>query len=253
MLKLSFVILTKNEEKNLERCLKSIQKFADEIIIIDEFSHDKTIDVAGKFNAVLIQNENSEDFGRARNLGLEKAKNEWVFFVDADEILKFQNSNFKTQIENSNFKSYKIKRVDEMWGREIKHGENGRWNEIRLMSKDAGCWMGEVHERFEPEDEGGIGDLKDIVLKHYPHQSVSEFLDEVNFYSELRAKELFEQGIKSNVWKIILYPFCKFVLDYFLWLGFLDGAPGFVIAAMMSLHAFLVRTKLYLLCRQNNK
>ncbi len=244
-MKISFVVLSHNEEKNIARCLSSIKNLADEILVIDESSADKTCEIAKGFGARIISHKNSDDFAAARNLGMEKARNEWVFFVDSDEVLK----GGLDDINSLDKDNYRLRRVDEMWGRKIMHGENGVWNEIRLVKKNSGGWVGKVHEVFETRDE--TGQLENVRLRHYPHQTIREFLDEINRYSEIRAQELFVHGAKSSVWQIILFPFGKFILDYVLLLGFLDGTPGFVIAVMMSFHSFLVRSKLYILCRDN--
>lgn len=243
MMKISFVVLTRNEEKNIGRCLSSLKSFADEILVLDEFSTDKTVGIAEKFGARVIQNKNSDDFAAARNFAMEHARNEWVFFVDSDEEMIGGLEGIGGLDENC----FRIRRADVMWKRELEHGENGTWNEVRLVKKDAGKWQGRVHEVFKTQDT--IGQLNDIYLKHYPHQSVAEFLTEINLYSDIRAKELWDTGVKSGIWQIAFYPLGKFLLDYVFLLGFLDGTPGFVVAAMMSFYSFLVRSKLYLLNR----
>lgn len=247
-MKISFIVLTKNEEKNLQKCLFSIKQIADEIIILDEHSTDKTEEIARQFNSITIQNKNSDNFSAAHNLGMKKAKNEWIFFIDADEELVGNVEGVKS-VED--IVAFRIKRKDFMLGKEINHGENGYWNDIRLVKKGSGKWIGKVHEVFEPNDKVKIGMLACCHLKHYPHQTIREFLKEVNTYSDIRAQELFEQKITSSVWQIALYPLGKFVTDYFFLLGFLDGTAGFIIAAMMSFYSFLVRAKLYILCRGN--
>lgn len=244
-MKITFVVLTKNEEKNIERCLRSIKSLADEILVFDEFSTDETVEIAKKFGARVIQNKNSDDFAAARNFAMEKTKNEWVLYVDSDEVLQSRIQTLSSFSLSSGAECCRIRRIDVMWYRELKHGENGLWNEVRLVKKNAGKWEGRVHEVLK--SQGDTGQLNDIYLKHYPHQSLAEFLTEINLYSEIRAKELCDAGEKSGVWQIAFYPLGKFILNYLLRLGFLDGTQGFVVAAMMSFYSFLVRSKLYLL------
>ncbi len=244
MLKITFAILTRNEEKNIERCLKSIKPLADEILVLDENSADKTREIARSFGAKIIQNNNSADFAAARNLGMEKAEKEWIFFIDADEKVIGE---IREIGEIGKIGGFKIRRKDFMWGCEIRHGENGAWNEIRLVKKGSGQWEGKVHERFVLNDGDAAPAPHCMALRHYPHQTMREFLAEINDYSEMRAHELHEQGKKSSVWQIMAYPVGKFIWDYFFLLGILDGTPGFVIAVMMSLYSFLTRAKLYLL------
>lgn len=247
-LKITFIILTKNEEKNLGRSLESITRLADEIIVVDEFSKDKTLEIAKKFNARIIQNKNSENFAAARNLGMKNAKNDWVFFVDSDEELVGSIGDVGG---TESVVGYRIKRRDFLWGQEIKHGENGNWRETRLVKKNTGNWQGKVHEVFKSVSP--VANLTGLTLNHYPHQTIREFLSEINKYSDLRAEELFDKKIKSNVFQICAYPLAKFTVDYFFCFGFLDGIRGFIIASMMSFYSFLVRSKLYTLQNKNAK
>lgn len=131
-----------------------------------------------------------------------------------------------------------------MWGKELRYGEMGNIKLLRLAKKNAGEWKGKVHEKWFVE--GKIAQLQNP-LTHFPHQSMTEFLQEINFYTGLRAKELYERGIKVPWWSIIVYPKGKFLINYFIKRGFLDGLEGFIFAIMMSFHSFLVRGKLWLL------
>ncbi|OGK10055.1 hypothetical protein A2767_00290 [Candidatus Roizmanbacteria bacterium RIFCSPHIGHO2_01_FULL_35_10] len=290
-MKITVVILTKNEEKNIERAIKSVQ-FCNEIIIIDDYSSDKTLDIVYKVLKVhkVFQRKLNNDFAGQRNFGMTKAKNEWVFFLDADEEVsdELQNEiksihrNFQFPISPStssgsrvksrdNFQSnpeskilnskdtevaaFYIKRRDFFWGEELKYGETMKLRNqgiIRLFNKGSGRWEGKVHEVYKLKSQ--ISNVKTFhnYLNHFPHQTVKEFLEEVNFYSSLRAKELLVQGKSSNIFEIIFYPLGKFLLTYFVKLGFLDGVQGFVYAFFMSFHSFLVRTKHYQYSKLNN-
>ena len=257
-MKLSTVILTKNEEKNIERCLKSLD-FCDEIIIVDDYSSDKTLEkiktlkseIGNKSKIEVYQRNLNGDFAAQRNFGMEKASGEWVLFVDADEEV---NENLKLEIRNLKLEkkiaAYYIKRRDWFWGREVRFGEVGQIRQrglIRLIRKGLGKWEGKAHEELKVKNQKlKVGRLKNY-LNHYPHPTIKEFLKEINFYSSLRADELFQQGKRTNIFEIVLFPLGKFFLNYFLRLGFLDGAVGFVYAFMMSFHSFLVRGKLYML------
>lgn len=258
-LKVSVVILTKNEEKNIEKAIKSV-KFCDEIIVIDDYSEDRTIDEVYKVKKFIklkslkvYKRHLNGDFSAQRNFGLEKAMGEWVLFIDVDEEM---TEELKKEIplrvaQDETPWAFHIKRRDWFWGREVKFGEIPRWiGLIRLVRKNSGKWEGKVHEVFKTT--GKTGKLRNYII-HRPHPTIKEFLSEINFYSTLRAEELFQQGKKTNIFEIILYPLGKFIVNYFLRLGFLDGAAGFVYAFMMSFHSFLVRAKLYLLKRTDLK
>ena len=249
-MKISAVILTKNEEKNIERCLKSLE-FVDEIIIVDDYSADRTVEIVHKVLNVhkvykVFQRKLKKDFASQRNFGLEKASNDWVLFLDADETI---TSELKQEIMSlvtlRVTNAFYLKRRDYFWGKELKHGEVKKVRDngiVRLVKKDSGKWMGTVHEIFYTANK--IGTLENY-LNHYPHQILKEFINDINYYSSIRAEELFNQEVKSNVVQIIFYPLVKFIYNYFILLGFLDGAAGFAYSFMMSFHSFLVRAKLY--------
>ena len=250
---ISVIILAKNEEKNIADCLKTI-KWCDEIIVIDDNSIDNTAEISKKLNAKVYQ-RSLDDFSKQRNFGLSKANSEWILFIDADERVSdgliFEISNkihqWADKIENS-YSGFYINRTDVLWGQQLKYGETGSIKLIRLARKNRGEWKGKVHEEWKVT--GKIGSLKNPII-HYPHQTISEFLKEVNWYTTLRAKELFDQKVKVFFWSIIAYPIGKFLLDFIIKKGILDGQRGLITALIMSFHSFLVRGKLWLMNSKN--
>lgn len=249
---ISAVVLTKNEEKNIIDCLEAL-KFAEEIIIIDDNSTDRTRDLIEVFEKThakvkLFTRSLDGDFSLQRKFGVEKTKNDWVMFVDADEIISPELSTEIKERISDEYSGFLIPRRDFMWGKELIHGETGRTKLLRLFNKNKGSLRGKVHETWETKSEVG---LLINPIKHYPHPTISEFLREINFYTDLRAQELKEKGIKANALSIILYPKAKFVTNYFLKLGILDGTAGLVHAILMSFHSFLVRGKLWLLWQKS--
>jgi glycosyltransferase involved in cell wall biosynthesis len=258
---LSAVVLTKNEEKNIERCLNSLD-FVDEIVVVDDYSIDNTLNQISKIKYQnektkfkIFQRKLNSDFSKQRNFGMEKASGEWVLFLDADEEV---SPDLKEEIkeviryatlERDDLVGFYIKRRDFFWGKEVKFGEVLKVRKkgiLRLIKKGFGKWEGKVHEKLQVTSyKLQVVSLKNFI-NHYPHPTIKDFLQEINFYSSLRANELFEQGKKTNILEIIFYPLFKFILNYFIYLGFLDEPPGFVYAFMMSFHSFLVRGKLYI-------
>ncbi|HLL60174.1 MAG TPA: glycosyltransferase family 2 protein [Candidatus Nitrosocosmicus sp.] len=241
---LSAVILTKDEERNIERCLRSLN-FVDEIIIVDDNSTDKTIEIAKKYSAHVHTRSLDNNFADQRNFGMEKANGELILFVDADEEVTVElKDEIISELQDPSV-IYWIKRRDFFWGNELRFGEIKKIrNEglIRLVTKNSGEWVGNVHEEYIGNDCGV--QLKNYI-NHYPHQTIAEFIHHINNYSSIRAKELHEKKVKSSLFQIIFYPLGKFIVNYFFKLGFKDRAAGFVYAFMMSFHSFLVRTKLY--------
>lgn len=241
---ISGVVLVRNQAEQLKKCLNALS-FCDEIIVVDDNSTDDSAKIAEKAGARVYKRALNGDFAAQRNFGLEKTKNEWVLFVDADEIvtpelateLYQQTSQFLTDLNG-----FYLRRQDFMFGRKIKFGDAGNARLLRLAKKTKGEWVGRVHEKWNIVGEKGT--LSNVLL-HYPHQSIREFLSEINFYSSLRAKELYDQKKTVNAIEIIIYPSAKFVLNYIFKLGFIDGTTGIISALMMSFHSFLVRGKLW--------
>lgn len=251
-MKISTVVLTRDEERNIKRCLDSL-KFCDEIIVVDDFSTDKTVkmvDEVLKSNKMykVFQRKLNRDFAEQRNFGMSKAKNDWILFIDADEEiseeLKKEIFSLDSAQRDKNDAFY-IKRRDYFWGKELKYGETKEVREkglIRLVKKGSGRWQGNVHEIYYTFKN--TGKLR-AFINHYPHQDLKEFIRKVNIYSSFRAEELFRKGRRTNIFEIVAWPFGKFISSYFFNFGFLDGSQGFVYSFLMSFHSFLVRAKLY--------
>ncbi len=256
---ISAVILTKNEEKNITECLKTLQ-WCDEIIIIDDYSEDGTVkkinnerDRAFGERSLLSQSEIkifehhlNRNFAAQRNFGLEKATGEWILFMDADERVSEQlREEILKQVQNDKqqkFVGFYLKRKDFLFGRGLNHGETGNIKFLRLAEKGSGKWVRAVHETWQVR--GKISELENPLL-HYPHQTIKEFLEDINFYTDLNAQTFYQQGVRADSLQILVYPAAKFVKDYFLKLGFLDGLPGLLSAILMSFHSFLTRAKLW--------
>lgn len=250
-LQITAIILAKNEEKHIARCVKSVA-FCDEILVINDNSTDGTIDAINNLanrKIKVISHSLNNNFSQARNFGLEKAQNEWVLFIDADEkiseALAFEVSNviynWGNKVENE-YSGFYIRRFDHIWGKNLRYGESGI-KLIRLAKKNAGKWTNKVHEKWQIK--GKVGILKNPLI-HYPHQTVAEFLKDINFYTNIRTEELYTKNTRVYWWSIVFYPMNKFIVNYFLKRGFLDGIHGLIFAIIMSFHSFLVRGKLWL-------
>jgi len=243
-LNLSVVILAKNEEKNIQRAIRSLS-FSDEIIVINDNSTDRTVEIAEKEAAKVISHELT-DFSSSRTYGEKMASHDWILHVDADEEISPElASSIEQTIEHPDSTTYRLKRRDYFWDKPVVNGELKKAAErgiVRLYKRGAGKWKGEVHEEYETQEESPT---LDGYLNHYPHQTIAEFVSSVNSYSTKRAQELLKQGKKTNAVEVVFYPFSKVVLTYFLYRGYADGAAGFVYSFMMSFHSFLVRAKLY--------
>lgn len=245
---ISAVVLSHNDEGQIARCVDSLA-WCDEVVVVDDYSTDTTTEIAKKMGVRIYKRHLDNDFSSQRNFGLSKAKGEWVLFVDSDEIV---SKELAYEIKNAtgspiglgmtSYLGYYVRRKDYLFGRWLKHGETSKVRLLRLAKKDAGQWIRPVHEVWNIQ--GNTGELF-TPLEHFPHQNVAQFLDEINRYSTLNARYLFSQKVRVSWWHVVGYPVTKFFLNYFLYLGFLDGTSGTVIAIFMSFHSFLTRAKLW--------
>lgn len=246
---ISAVILTKNEEGNIDECIQGLA-FCEEIIVIDDNSTDKTVEIAKELGAKVFQRNLNGNFAAQRNFGIEKATNKWVLFIDADERV---STELKDEIEreisalNNYYLGYFVKRDDYLFGKKLNYGETAKVTLLRLARKSAGKWVRNVHEVWEVR--GRTKTLKNS-LRHYPHQTLREFIKDINFQSDLHAEANYKEGKSSNLAKIVFWPGGKFLSNYLFKLGFLDGTPGFVMALMMSFHSFLAWSKLWIFQRK---
>ena len=248
---ISAVILAKNSETKIRKCLESLD-WCSELVIIDDFSSDKTLEVIDLFkdkNKIRIkihQHQLKGDFSAQRNFGLSKAEFSRILFVDSDEVV---SQELAEEIKNllksddDRIKGYFIRRLDIFLGKKLNYGETGNISFLRLGKKEFGQWEGKVHEVWRIK--GQTGNLRNPLL-HHPHDTLGSFIGKLNKYTTIVAQSWKEQGKEVGFLEILFYPPGKFFNNYILKAGFLDGAPGLIMAVMMSLHSFLARGKLYL-------
>jgi glycosyltransferase involved in cell wall biosynthesis len=246
-MKITAIILAHNEEKNIVDCIDSLL-FCDEILIIDDNSTDRTLELVEKLKHpnIKIITRSFEDFSEQRNFAQSQASNAWILYVDADERVskKLCNEIKNLDLEKTEMDGFSIRRQDHMWGKALLYGETGNIRLLRLGRKNAGKWSGRVHEIWKVSR---VSHTLAEPLDHFPHPAIKEFITEINKYSTIRAAELYDAKVSTNRLHITAYPVAKFFKNYFCLQGFRDGTAGFVHAVLMSLHSFLVRGKLYLL------
>lgn len=246
---ISAIVLTKNEQENISPCLLGL-KWADEILVIDDDSTDKTREIAQKNGARVIVRAIKGDFAAQRNFALRQAQGDWVLFVDADERV---SEELKEEIlcelkkaDRERVVGFYLPRIDFFINRWLKHTE--RVKLLRLAKKGAGTFKRRVDEYWEVK-----GRLKKLnsPLHHYSHPHLDQFLATINARTSLNALVFYEenQRLSMGEW---LKPGAKFIVSYFFRGGFLDGTAGFVFAVLMSLHSYLVRGKLYLLWKKGS-
>lgn len=249
---LSAIILSKNEEQNIVRAIRSVS-FCDEVFLIDDNSTDLTRVFAQKLGANVYQRSLANDFAAQRNFALAKVKKGWVLFLDADEeVSKSLGKEIRKKISDPRniTDGFYIKRRDIIWGKILNYGENGNTKLLRLAKVGSGEWKRRVHETWDIKGE--VGTL-DNILNHHSHPTIKNFIEHINYMSTLHAEENLSEGKKSNLIKITLWPKLKFINNYILKLGFLDGVYGFVAAIIMSFHSYLSWGKLWLMQKSINK
>jgi (heptosyl)LPS beta-1,4-glucosyltransferase len=234
---ISVIVITLNEEKNIARCLASVA-WADEIIVLDSGSKDKTIEIAKSYHAK-VYHQDWLGFGEQKNKALEYTTKEWILWLDADEkVTPELSDSIKFEINHTQSDAYQMKRASFFLGKLIKHGDWGRDKVVRLFKKGKACWtIDQVHESLSINKR----DTKYLegILLHYTQDNLHTSLKKINEYSTLSAEMMVEKNRDSSVFKAVLRGHLAFVRSYLLRRGFMDGVRGYVLARNIGLGAYL--------------
>lgn len=250
MRKLSAVIITYNEARNIKRCIASLQDVADEIVVVDSFSTDATPSFCKGLNVQFHQRE-WKGYSKQKNYGNGLASNDWILSIDADEALSDElKGAILFEKQNGKGYNYSFNRLTNYCGKWIKHSGWYPDTKIRMFNRTMADWQGEVHEILTVEG-ASVKKLKGDLL-HYSYHSVSDHVIRTNTYSTLGANELFDKGKKASMIKLLFNPWLKFNKMYFIKLGFLDGVAGFTIALVTAYGTFLKYIKFYYLNKQSS-
>ncbi len=245
MIKLSVVIITFNEEKNLERCLLSVKDVADEVVVLDSFSTDKTQAICEKYGVKFFQHT-FDGHIQQKNRAITYATNNHVLSLDADEAL--DETLIKSILETKkNFvkDGYYMNRLTNYCGHWVKHCGWYPDTKLRLWDRTKGEWTGiNPHDKYELfKGDTSTGHLKGDIL-HYSYYSVEDHYKQVEYFTNIASKAYFEKGNKAPFFKLIVNPVAKFVDHYLLHLGFLDGKAGFSISKISAYATYLKYKKL---------
>lgn len=245
-MRLSVVIITFNEEKNIGRCIDSVRNVADEIIVVDSVSSDKTAEIASAKGAI-VKLQPFLGYVEQKNFALNVAANDFVLSLDADEALdeKLEKSILEAK-KDFRFNGYSMNRCTNYCGHFIRHGAWYPDKKLRLINKNVAYWGGDnPHDKLIMKEEGPVAHLKGDIL-HYSYNSIEEHALQNNKFSTISAETYFKRGKRTNMFKIVVHPFWAFFLGYILRGGFLDGYYGFVVAIQVAHLSFLKHVKLYL-------
>jgi len=247
MQKISATIISFNEEKKIAACLASLQGVADEIVVLDAFSTDKTPEICKQFGAKVYQ-QAWRGYGQQKNDAAAKAANNYILNVDADECLSEALQGSILLAKKAGLAGvYKINRLNIFFGYTLKHGLTYPDPVLRLYNKNEVKWAArEVHETLELPKNIPVTKLAGDLV-HRSKESLAEFISTINNYSTLSASSYFAAGKKASLLKIVFSPPVTFINGYFFKLGFLDAVPGFIMAVTLSIETFLKYSKLYLL------
>ncbi len=250
MEKLSAVIITLNEEKNLARCLPPLRRVADEIVVVDSFSTDGTMEVCRQFGVRVVQHA-FEDYVEQHRFADTQATYDLILSIDADEVLSEKLISSINEVKkNRQFDGYFMNRMANYCGKWIYHSGWYPDRKLRLYDKSKGSWMGIIiHEYFQLNPGVESGFLKGNLL-HYTYYSIEQHLLQVEKFSSLMAESYFEQGVKMPAVRAWLSPAVKFIRCYFLKLGFLDGSAGWRICTISAKESYQKYRKLRLLQQQ---
>lgn len=245
---ISVVIITKNEELNIERCLRSVQ-WASETVIVDSGSTDHTLDICKKYNCNIIQTE-WLGFGKTKQLAVQSASNEWVLSIDADEeVTPELQSKIIELVQSPTTNGYTIKRNSFYLERMIRYSGWQNDYPLRLFNKKMGQFNdAPVHESVVMNNGSTINAI-DTPLIHYPYPTIACHLNKINLYTSLGAEQLHQQQKRVSLPYAFISGGVKFLKTYFIKGGFLDGKEGLVLATLSGFSSTLKYLKLWSLGR----
>jgi glycosyltransferase involved in cell wall biosynthesis len=248
--KVSAVVITLNEEKNISRCLDSLYKVVDEILVVDSFSTDKTEEICNKKRARFMRHP-FEGHIEQKNYAMSQATYGHILSIDADEALseELKKSIFSAK-NNWNYDGYSFNRMTNYCGKWIRHCGWYPDKKIRLWDRRKGSWGGvNPHDKVIMEKNSSVKGLSGDLL-HYSYYTIRENISQINNFSDIAAQAAYKMGEKANVvLDIVLNPIFTFLKKYFLKLGLLDGYYGLVISINSAYFRFLKYAKL----REMNK
>ncbi len=245
MIKLSAVIITFNEEKNIERCLLSLKDVADEIVVLDSFSKDRTREICHSYGVRFFEHA-FDGHIQQKNRAITYASFDHVLSLDADEALdeRLRQSILEVK-KNFKMQGYYMNRLTNYCGHWVKYCGWYPDQKLRLWDRRKGEWRGvNPHDKYELFDGDKMtGHLKGDLL-HYSYYTIEDHYKQVEYFTNIASKAYFEKGKKAPFYKLIANPVAKFVDHYLLHLGFLDGRAGFLISRISAYATWLKYKKL---------
>lgn len=246
-MELSVVIITRNEERNIARCLASVKDVADDIVVLDSFSTDRTEAIAKDHGARFVQHA-FDGHIEQKNRAITFAKHPWVLSLDADEALDERLARaIQEAMAAPTADGFTMNRLTNYCGGWVRHGGWYPDTKLRLWDSRKGRWTGtNPHDRYELEPGARIDHLPGDIL-HYSYNSVADHYRQVEYFTTIAAKAYHDKGRGAPLLKRLFSPVVKFIGDYVFRLGFLDGGRGFTIARISAYATWLKYSKLHVL------
>lgn len=239
MVQISAVVLTKNEEDRITKCLQSLD-WVDEIVVFDSGSTDQTCEIAKEFNAKVFVNTDWKGFGRQRELAWEKATGDWVLMIDADEVVSEDlRDEIQDRLTNSDLnKAYFIPMYSWMFGKQLKHCCYPDYK-LRLYPRVKGRYNAKdlVHEKVYLDSDVKVTRLKHH-LYHFTYRDLNHYFVKSNDYAKAWAEKAYRADKRTNLFQAVLHGCSCFFKNYFIDMGFLDGKQGFLISVLSAHSAF---------------
>ncbi len=248
MPKISVVINTRNEEKNLPRAINSVKNLADEIVVVDMESEDATVSIAKKAGAKVFSHKKTGYVEPARNFAISKATGDWVLILDADEEISTDLGKKIKQVSTDKKSSdyYRVPRKNIVFGKWLKHS---RWwpdYNIRLFKKGSVIWSEIIHS--VPETHGIGADLPDqerYAIIHHHYSTVSQYLERMFNYTTIQAKEQVSSGYVFTWHDLIRRPTGEFLSRFFAGEGYKDGVHGLALSLLQAFSELIVVVKVW--------
>jgi glycosyltransferase involved in cell wall biosynthesis len=240
---ISVYIITYNNRRTIERCLKSLG-WAEELVIVDSFSTDGTYEICKRYTDRAYQREwkgHREQYQYAADL----TTRDWIMFVDADEEVPpelVEEIRRELNGKAEGLDGFFIYRRTYYLGRWIRYGGWYPDGEIRLYRRDKGIWEGRLHAKVWVD--GKVGSLKNQYL-HYTYRDISDQIQTINRYSQIAAEDLAQSGKKFSLFKLLFHPPFRFIKEYLFKSGFWDGLPGLIIIVSTMFYVFIKYAKLW--------
>ena len=243
---ISVVVNTLNEERNLARCLNSVRGWADEIVVVDDGSTDRTLEIAKEYTDKIYQHRSAGYVEPARNFALSLSKGEWIFLLDADEEIPQALKDTLKNIDTINTTHVWIPRKNIIFGQWIEHA--GWWPDyhVRFFKNGSVTWSSFIHAKPEAiGKETRLEPREDLAIIHHNYATVSEYVTRLDRYTTIQASETLRNGGTFSWQDCLKQPTAEFLRRYFAWEGYKDGLHGLALSCLQAFSMLVLSLKLW--------